>query len=222
MFPYCPDPSLSPHTNTDSDFMGRQYCAMALGNLAAEPENHEDIVKLDGINSLISLLKSEEVEASRYAAFALSNLAANANHRQQIVDEGAIDSLIQVACCEDPNAQRQALAALRGICISPQYRVQCVRLGVLDPLALMSRTEEKDILREVAAALNCLSCMEENKEEVSSSESRRTQPFVLKFVASLCPLPSSPLDRRPVYLLNHPLPHVRRYRGRAPQLLYHC
>ena len=33
-------------------------------------------------------------------------------------------------------------------------------------MALMSRTEEKDILREVAAALNCLSCMEENKEEV--------------------------------------------------------
>ena len=110
---------------------------------------------------------SPSPQASRYAAFALSNLAANANHRQQIVDEGAIDSLIQVACCEDPNAQRQALAALRGICISPQYRVQCVRLGVLDPLALMSRTEEKDILREVAAALNCLSCMEENKEEIA-------------------------------------------------------
>ena len=125
---------------------------MALGNLAAEPENHEDIVKLEGITALVGLLKSEEVEASRYAAFALSNLAANANHRQQIVDEGAIDSLIQVACCEDPNAQRQALAALRGICISPQYRVQCVRLGVLDPLALMSRTEEKDILREVSAS----------------------------------------------------------------------
>jgi len=49
-------------TNEDSDFMGRQYCAMALGNLAAEPENHEDIVKLEGIAALISLLKSEEVE----------------------------------------------------------------------------------------------------------------------------------------------------------------
>jgi len=60
------------------------------------------------------------------------------------------------------------LAALRGICISPQYRAQCVRMGVLDPLVLMARSEEIDILREVAAALNCLSCMEENKEEVST------------------------------------------------------
>jgi len=93
---------------------------MALGNLAAEPENHEDIVKLEGISALVALLKTEDVESGRYSAFALSNIAANANHRQQIVDEGAIDSLIALACCEDPNAQRQALAALRGICISPQ------------------------------------------------------------------------------------------------------
>ena len=54
-------------TNEDSDFMGRQYCAMALGNLAAEPENHEDIVKLEGIAALISLLKSEEVEVRAFA-----------------------------------------------------------------------------------------------------------------------------------------------------------
>ena len=40
-------------------------------------------------------------------------------------------------------------------------------MGVLDPLVLMARSEEIDILREVAAALNCLSCMEENKEEIA-------------------------------------------------------
>ena len=31
--------------------MGRQYCAMALGNLAAEPENHEDIVKVRNVTT---------------------------------------------------------------------------------------------------------------------------------------------------------------------------
>ena len=47
----------------DSDLIGRQYCAMALGNLAAEPENHEDIVKLEGISALVALLKTEDVES---------------------------------------------------------------------------------------------------------------------------------------------------------------
>jgi hypothetical protein len=75
-------------TNEDSDLIGRQYCAMALGNLAAEPENHEDIMKLEGVTALIALLKTEDVESGRYAAFALSNIAANANHRAQIVSEG--------------------------------------------------------------------------------------------------------------------------------------
>lgn len=32
----------------ESDMIGRQYCAMALGNLAAEPDNHMEIVKSDG------------------------------------------------------------------------------------------------------------------------------------------------------------------------------
>ena len=32
-----------------NDLIGRQYCAMAVGNLAAEAENHDEIVKSDAI-----------------------------------------------------------------------------------------------------------------------------------------------------------------------------
>ena len=38
-----------------SDLIGRQYSAMCLGNLAAEPENHEEIVKLEAIYALMVL-----------------------------------------------------------------------------------------------------------------------------------------------------------------------
>lgn len=34
--------------NQSNDIVARQYCAMTLGNLAAEPENHMEIVKSDG------------------------------------------------------------------------------------------------------------------------------------------------------------------------------
>jgi hypothetical protein len=60
-----------------------------------------------GIDALITVLKSEDIEGGRYAAFGLSNLAANANHRERIVEEGAVACLVSLACCEDVNAQRQ-------------------------------------------------------------------------------------------------------------------
>lgn len=157
--------------NEEADIVGRQYCAMALGNLAADPENHSNIAMIGGIEALMILLKlgakEQDLESGRFAAFSLSNLAANSNYRKQIVDEGAIEPLILLACSDDYNVQRQALAALRGICISSEYRVVAVEAGILDPLVLMARSENVEIIREVAAALNCLSSAVENKEEVS-------------------------------------------------------
>jgi HEAT repeat protein len=93
--------------NNEGDVVAKQYCAMALGNLAAEPENHMEIVKSEGIDALITVLRSEDIEGGRYSAFGLSNLAANANHRERIVEEGAVACLVSLACCEDVNAQRQ-------------------------------------------------------------------------------------------------------------------
>lgn len=150
----------------DADMIVRQYSAMGLGNLAAEPDNHDEIVKLDAIPALVTLLKASDVESGRYAAFALSNLAANANLREDVVLSGAVPALVALACCEDFNVQRQSLSCIRGLCITPGYRVQVVRDGFLDPLVLMARTDDMSLLREVAAAFNCLSCMEENKMEI--------------------------------------------------------
>lgn len=97
--------------STEGDIVAKQYCAMTLGNLAAEPENHMEIVKSEGIDALITVLRSEDIEGGRYAAFGLSNLAANANHRERIVEEGAVACLVSLACCEDVNAQRQGMSA---------------------------------------------------------------------------------------------------------------
>lgn len=150
----------------DADIIVRQYAAMTLGNLAAEPDNHDEIIKLDGIDALVTLLKNCDTGSGRYAAFALSNIAANANHRDDIVSSGALPALVAVACCEDMNVQRQSLSCMRGLCITPAYRLQAVRAGFMDPLVLMARTDNIDLLREVASAFNCLSCMEDNKMEI--------------------------------------------------------
>lgn len=160
------EPMISLIKDDDADMIVRQYCAMALGNLAAEPGNHDEIVKLDGISSLVALIKAGDVESGRYAAFALSNLAANANLREQVVQSGAVPAIVALACCEDFNVQRQALSCIRGLCITPAYRIQVVRDGFLDPLVLMARSDDYSLLREVSAALNCLSSMEENKMEI--------------------------------------------------------
>lgn len=44
---------------------------MYIGNLATEPENHNEIVKLNEIESLIILLRTEVIMSGRYASFAL-------------------------------------------------------------------------------------------------------------------------------------------------------
>lgn len=155
-----------------SDKIGKQYCAMVVGNLAANAENHQAIARFGGIPALVSLLaaaaKDQGMEGGRYAAFALANLAASANHRKEIVDCGAMEPLIVFACVDDNAVQHQAVAALRGICICPEYRIKAVRMGILDPLILMARrSDDLSLRRAVASALNCLSTMDENKDEVA-------------------------------------------------------
>ena len=49
------EPLISYIKDEDSDLIGRQYCAMCLGNLAAEPENHEEMVKLECIDALMTV-----------------------------------------------------------------------------------------------------------------------------------------------------------------------
>ena len=154
-----------------SDRIGKQYCAMAIGNLTADAGNHETVAKFGGIPALVSLLKAaakdQSMEVGRYAAFALANLAASANHRKEIVESGAIEPLIIFACADNSAVQHQALAALKGICICPEYRIRVVRMGILDPLILMARSDDLVLRRAVASALNCLSTMDDTKDEIA-------------------------------------------------------
>ena len=155
-----------------ADYLGKQYCAIAIGNLSSDPANHLCIVELGGVSALVTLLKSSEadIDCCKFAAFALANIASNSCHRGDIVQEGAITPLVSLACCDEIDAQKKALAALRSICIDPNYRIEVVRLGIIDPLILITRSasDRRDIylLREVAGAFNCLSCMEENKNDI--------------------------------------------------------
>lgn len=165
------DGALSPLVDflreSDNDAIVKQYVAMTIGNLAAEPENHEESVKLRTIEPLVKLLDPEVVHSGVYCAFALANLSVNNEYRHLIVDEGAVPRLIALACCSEVSAQRQSLACLRGICISPANRVLVVKEGMLDPLVLMARSDERDIQREVASAFCALSATPENKVEIS-------------------------------------------------------
>jgi len=157
--------------NEAGDPVGRQYCAMALGNLLADPENHESIVEMSCISALITMLQNcsdgRELEAGTYAAFAISNIATDCSYHERIVDEGAIELLVALACCDDEEARRHGLISLRGLCGTKSNRQKMLQKGILDPLILLSRSYDKDIVKEVSIILNCLSSEDENKEEIS-------------------------------------------------------
>jgi len=83
--------------------------------LAGEPENHVEIVKSEGIESLLAVLRTDDIEAGRYAAFGLSNIAANANFRDKIVEDGGVPSLVSLACwCAPPHYTRPTRLFLPG------------------------------------------------------------------------------------------------------------
>lgn len=158
--------------NEDGDPIVRQYCAMALGNLLADSDNHEStIVELRCISSLITMLRNcsdgRDLESGAYAAFALSNIATDCSYHQRIVEEGAIELLVALGCCDDEEARRHALLSLRGLCGTKGNRQKMLQKGILDPLILLSRSHDKDIVKEVSCILNCLSSEDENKEEIS-------------------------------------------------------
>lgn len=157
--------------NEQADSIGRQYSALAIGNLLADPTTHESIVESGVIGAIITMLQNccdaRELESGKYAAFALANIASNRQYHTKIVDGGGIELLIALACCDDSDTQRQSLAAVRGLCTTSENRQTVLRKGILDPLILMSKSEDIDIVQEVAAALNCLSTEEDNKEEIS-------------------------------------------------------
>jgi hypothetical protein len=157
--------------NEKGDSIGRQYCALTLGNLLVEPETHKSIVEVGGIGALLTMLKNccdaKEFDVARYPAVAISHVASNPQYHWQIMMGGALELLIALVCCEDSDTQRHALAAVRGLCTTAENRVEFCKNGILDPLILMSRSNNIDVIQEVTSAFNIMSLEEENKEDIS-------------------------------------------------------
>ena len=101
--------------NESGDSIGRQYCALALGNMLVEPGTHKSIVEAGGIGALLTMLKNccdaKEFDAARYPTVTISHIASNPQYHWQIMLGGALELLIALACCEDSDTQRHALAA---------------------------------------------------------------------------------------------------------------
>ena len=155
-------------SDNDNDIVARQYCAMALGNLAVDPAHHTVIIENEGVEALMVLLQTQDPDGGKYSAFALSNLATQKEHRDRMVDKGAISGLIYLAGCDNVLISRQALTTLRAICLSSEYLPVVVHEGVLDPLILLCRNlKETLLIQDVSIFFNVLSTADENKVEMS-------------------------------------------------------
>lgn len=145
----------------ENDTIAKQYCAMAIGNLAVSRETHSIVMESYGISILVAFLRfgtnDQNYETTQYAAFALSNLASNEICCKEMTNLGALESLVLAACFDDTDVQRHALTALRGICNHSNYHSEAISVGILDPLILLARSVEINISHDVAALLNCLS-----------------------------------------------------------------
>ena len=55
----------SSHRHKDVDLICRQYCAMCLGNLACEPDNHAGLMAAGVVGACMTLMRTEDMESGR-------------------------------------------------------------------------------------------------------------------------------------------------------------
>jgi hypothetical protein len=54
-----------PSTYQDVDLICRQYCAMCLGNLACDPDNHAGLMEAGVVGACMTLMRTEDMESGR-------------------------------------------------------------------------------------------------------------------------------------------------------------
>eukprot|EP00559_Dactyliosolen_fragilissimus_P004183 CAMPEP_0184863184 /NCGR_PEP_ID=MMETSP0580-20130426/9767_1 /TAXON_ID=1118495 /ORGANISM="Dactyliosolen fragilissimus" /LENGTH=305 /DNA_ID=CAMNT_0027361365 /DNA_START=1143 /DNA_END=2057 /DNA_ORIENTATION=+ len=135
----------------DYDFMGRQYCAMALGNLACEPSNHTLISEFGGLEALVGLLQ-QCVSHEKMVEIDDATLENKNNRSIDNVNNNAIGHHYQTG-------SYAAFALSNLAATTPQYRDRMVDIGAIEPLIILSCAEEVSVQRKALSALRgiCLS-----------------------------------------------------------------
>ena len=145
------------------DIKCRQHAVFALGNLCANHDNLERIVKAGCVKTLITSVLHALFER-QMSCIGLRELCVWTSEESTVC---VLGRYAFPSTDSSTNVQFQAIAALRGLATHQTIRMQLVREGALEPLILASQLESVEVQREVAATLCNLALAEENKVQMA-------------------------------------------------------
>jgi len=142
-----------------------QAC-LALRNLASDPENQINIVKLDGLPALHHVVEVSSGEILTAALACLRNLSINRANEAGIIAATFLAELQKyVQFSDNPDAQAHAAGTIRNLAVGDGIKVLCVS-GCVRALmdVLLDETTVPLVLQEVTAALAVLADDDINKD----------------------------------------------------------
>ncbi|XP_010555807.1 PREDICTED: kinesin-like protein KIN-UC isoform X2 [Tarenaya hassleriana] len=108
-----------------------------------------------GIQKILQLIKSEDLEVQIHAVKVVANLAAEENNQMKIVEEGGVDALLMLLqSSQNSTILRVASGAIANLAMNEKSQDLIMNKGGAQLLAKMaSKTEDSQTLRMVAGAL---------------------------------------------------------------------
>ena len=108
---------------------------LAIANLAACIDNHDDFVAQETVPMLVSFSNSADPEMRNFAAFAVVELSRNADMMEIVTDEGGLEPVLYLARSDDRRVQRQVLPALTTLSFVDRNKAAICADGALPSIA---------------------------------------------------------------------------------------
>lgn len=134
-----------------------------------------------GLQLLVPLAKSPDIEVQRLAAHALANLSVNPTNQELMAREGGIRMLIPLLKSEHELVQRQSAKALANLAVNANNKTVIAAEGGISALVVLAASPHTSVRIEAIAALANLAVNDAN--EVLIAEAGGIVPIIsgLKF-----------------------------------------
>ena len=122
----------------------------ALRGLAVTPQNQVKIVQEGGLNPLVKLAGSTDVEIQREVGAALCNLSNSDDNKIEIAESGVIPALLYLSQSEDEEVSTHSCATLANLAEVVELHTHLIKEKGLDPILALSyvvfeRSRELDV-----------------------------------------------------------------------------
>ncbi len=156
-------------TDTEDRYCER-FGMLAIANLATDVLNHELLLSTIGLESILSITQSDDVETLRSLSFALHSFSTRNQNHSILVEANATISLVTLLVCDDYDTSFQACLATKYLCTSENCRNKIAESKGLDALLSLASGHDLELKREVTGALRNMTLSEVNKGRIMDND----------------------------------------------------